>query len=154
MSSKQEILDAFSTQLRQQLATMMAAAKNTHDASTGEEAKQEGKYDTRGLEASYLADAQAEQTQLLSGSLQVLESLQLDDLPIDSPIVSGAIVETESRGEIGYYLLIPCAGGLSMGYEAGELTTLSPDAPLHQALLGKNVGDIIKENDMIILDVQ
>ncbi len=154
MLNKQEILKAFSLQLRQQLDTMRAAAQNAHEASTGGEAKQESKYDTRGLEASYLADAQAEQTQLLTESLQILESLQLDNLPADSAVVSGAIVETENNGVISYYLLIPCAGGLSMDYEAGELTTLSPDAPLHQALLGRNVGAIIKENNMIILDVQ
>jgi len=133
---------------------MRAAAQNAHEASTGGEAKQESKYDTRGLEASYLADAQAEQTQQLAESLQILESLHLDDLPADSAVVSGAIVETESNGELGYYLLIPCAGGLSMDYEASELTTLSPDAPLHQLLLGNHVGDIIKENDIVILDIQ
>ena len=154
MINKQEILDVFSAQLRQQLATMRDAAKNTHEASTGEEAKQEGKYDTRGLEASYLADAQAEQVQLLSESLRILEALHLTPLPESSPVVSGAIVETESEGEINYFLLLPCAGGLTIDYEAGELTTLSPDAPLHQALLGKETGDIIEENNMIILDIQ
>ena len=152
--TKQDLLEKFTCQLRQHLATMTEAAKNTHAASTGEEAKQEGKYDTRGLEASYLADAQAEQTQLLTTSLRLFESLQLENLPPDSKISPGALVETENNGEINHYLLTPCAGGMSMAYEAGELTTLSPDAPLYQKLLGLRCGDLTEDSAIMVLDIQ
>ena len=152
--TKQAILAAFLQQLRQQLATISEAAKNAHAASTGEDAKQEGKYDTRGLEASYLAQAQAEQTQLVAQSLHLFESLTPEDFSTDSPISPGAIVETECNGILSYYFLIPCAGGMSMDYEAGELTTLSPDAPLYQKLLGCHVGDLIEHADIMILDVR
>lgn len=150
---KQEILELLADQLRQQLATMTEAARKTHAAATGEEAKQEGKYDTRGLEASYLAGAQAEQSALLAESLRVFEMLQLDDIPPGGGVSPGALVETESGGELNYYLLTPCAGGLSMAFEAGELTTLSPEAPLYQKLLNGHVGDLIPGTDTLILDI-
>lgn len=152
--NKQELLDKFTSQLRQQLATMADAAKNSHAASTGEEAKQEGKYDTRGLEASYLAEAQAEQTQQLAQSLHIFESLKLENLSTEDAISPGALVETELNGQISYYLLTPCAGGLIIDYEMGELTTLSPDAPLYQKLLNLQSGDLIDGDDIMILDVQ
>jgi len=132
---------------------MTDAAKNAHEASTGEEAKQEGKYDTRGLEASYLADAQAEQTQRLAESLRLFESLQFEDLAPGSAVAPGAIVETEFNGRISYYFFTPCAGGLTLDYEAGELTTLSPDAPMYQQLLGLHPGDLLGGTETIVLDV-
>jgi len=132
---------------------MTDAAKNAHEASTGEEAKQEGKYDTRGLEASYLADAQAEQTQRLAESLRLFESLHFEDLAPGSAVALGAIVETECNGTLTYYLFTPCAGGLTLDYEAGELTTLSPDAPMYQQLLGLHPGDLVGDTETIVLDV-
>lgn len=151
--TKQQIICRLVDILRQQLITMTDAAQAAHDASTGENSKQEGKYDTRGLEASYLADAQAEQTQKLKSNLHVFESLQLADYVAEDLIGSGALVETESEGIISYYLLTPCAGGLSIDYEGGELTTLSPEAPFYQKLLGGVAGDLIDDSDIIILNV-
>lgn len=150
---KQNALTLLTAKLRAQLKTMQEAAKSTHEASTGESAKQEGKYDTRGLEASYLADAQAEQTLKLMESVRVFETLELEPLPLDSPVEPGALVEVESQGNIHYYLLTPCAGGISVDYDAGELTTLSPEAPLYQELLGCHAGDFVESADMILLEI-
>lgn len=148
---KDQILRHLTEQLQRQLASMRKAARRTHEAATGPEAKQEGKYDTRGLEASYLAEAQAEQSQQMAESLHILANIDLKDIPPGEPITSGALVETESQGDFHYYLLIPCAGGLSMPYEGSELTTLSPDSPLYQKLIGCHVGDMI--SDTLVLDV-
>ena len=152
--SKQKILHHLTTQLRQQYEAMTEAARAAHEASTGEEAKQEGKYDTRGLEASYLADAQAEQSQKFAQSLHIFESLQLDDFPPGSPVAPGALVEANLDDTISYFLLTPCAGGLSMEHEGFELTTLSPDAPLYQNMLGKSTGDLLDNPPLMILDVR
>jgi len=150
---KDQLVSQITARLRQQLATMTDAAKTAHEASTGDEGKAEGKYATRALEASYLAGAQAEQSQALSHSLHIFESLQLDDFPPDAKAGAGALVETELDGEINYFLLTPCAGGITIPYEAGELTTLSPEAPLYQDLLDKQAGDLLHESGIMILDI-
>jgi hypothetical protein len=151
--SKQEIARQITEHLKLQLATMQEAARATHEASTGDEAKAEGKYDTRGLEASYLADAQAGQCQKLAHSVHIFESLKLDDHPAGTAIGPGALVETEHDGLFHYYLLTPCAGGISLEYEGYDLTTLSPDAPLYQTLLDRNIGDRLDTPPLMILDV-
>jgi hypothetical protein len=151
--NKQDVLKQLTEKLRQQLTVMTEAAKNTHKAATGEEAKQEGKYDTRGLEASYLAGAQAEQTRKLAESLRIFESLELQEFPPDSPVAPGALVETECNGTIHYFLLTPCAGGLSIDYQAGQLTAISPDAPIYQQLIHCKTGDLIEEGDLILLNI-
>jgi len=152
--TKQDILDKLTNKLREQQSTMILAAKKTHEAATGEESKQESKYDTRGLEASYLAGAQAEQSKKLSESLIVFEALKPKNFKLTDPISMGALIETEASGEINYYLLTPCAGGLSIDYELSTLTTLSPDAPLYKKLIDCHVGDLLEEEDMIILDLK
>ncbi|NWK54223.1 transcription elongation factor GreAB [Verrucomicrobiaceae bacterium N1E253] len=151
---KQAIVDQLCAQLRRQWESMTEAAKSTHHAATGEESKQEGKYDTRGLEASYLAEAQAEQAQQLARSLHALESMVCDAQDPGSEISPGSLVELEQNGEWYYFLLTPSAGGLTIPYEGGELVTLSPEAPLYQQLLGCRAGDLIPPDDLIVLDVQ
>ena len=47
--TKTDIFNQLIAFLHQQLAKMTEAARITHEASTGDEAKAEGKYDTRGL---------------------------------------------------------------------------------------------------------
>lgn len=151
--SKQEIVQQLTVLLQQQLTTMSAAAKAAHAASTGEQAKAEGKYDTRGLEASYLADAQAEQCQKLTHSLHVFQSFAVEDLPEGAAVEAGAIVETELDGVISYYFLTPCAGGNTIPYEDCELTTVSAESQLYQKLLGRKTGDILDTPELVILSI-
>jgi len=151
--TKTDIFNQLIAFLHQQLAKMTEAARITHEASTGDEAKAEGKYDTRGLEASYLAEAQAEQCRKLARSLHVFESFAINDLRPNSLVDAGALVETELDGTLCYYLLTPCAGGVSIDYQGCEITTLSPDSPLYQSLLGKRCGDILDPSGIMILEI-
>ena len=150
---KAEIFNQLTVFLRQQLAKMTEVARTTHEASTSDESKAEGKYDTRGLEASYLAEAQAEQCRKLAHALHVFESFAVNDVQPDSPVAPGALVETELDGTLSYYLLTPCAGGVSIDYQGCEITTLSPDSPLYKGLLGKHCGDILEPSGIMILEI-
>jgi len=151
--NKKDIVHQLTEHLRQQLATMTEAAKAAHEASTGEEAKAESKYDTRGLEASYLADAQAEQCQKLAQHLRIFESLELDHIEPGSPVELGALVEVENDGNFSYFLLTPCAGGICIDYEDADITTLSPEAPLFQNLLGCHIGHTLETPKLMVLDI-
>ena len=48
-----------------------AAAKDAKENATGEETKSDGKYDTRAIEAAYLAGAQAKQAEKLANKFTV-----------------------------------------------------------------------------------
>lgn len=63
--SKHDLIQQVITSLRENLEVLRKAAMETHSNSTDAQSKQEGKYDTRKLEASYLAEAQAEKVVLL-----------------------------------------------------------------------------------------
>src|SRR5690606_28022446 len=86
---KQEILAALRIQAEAELTQLKAAAAATHDAATNEESKPENQYDTRALEASYLADAQAKRVMEMEEVLHSLRSVQGKELDADAAIQAG-----------------------------------------------------------------
>lgn len=150
--NKQHIIQNILGQLEQQLETMRKAAISTKEAATGDEAKSEGKYDTRGLEASYLAQAQADQYLKLEHAIKLLSHFSPEPA-CDDTVQVGSLVETEAEGIIKHYFLLPSAGGVTFDESGTEITTIAPDAPVYKALIGHKVGDLIELTDMIILDI-
>ena len=109
---KSDILTRIRAELRARLDRLSKAAFEAHAAATDPGSKAEGKYDTRSLEASYLAAGQARQVDELAESVRVFETLSLPDFAIDDEIDAGALVEVELNGETQFFLLVPTSGGL------------------------------------------
>lgn len=152
--NKTAIVESLRSQLQAQYQRARAALAGAHEAATGEDTKAESKYDTRGLEASYLAAGQAEQAEILAESIARLDRFDFKDFDIDDPIATGALVEAEAGDEIHYYLLAPVGGGLTCETEDGEsVTVLGPASPLGAKLLGKTTGSMIKEPPVTVLEV-
>lgn len=140
--SKQQLVKQIIEVLKKDRETLHRAASETHSSSTDAESKQEGKYDTRGLEASYLAEAQAEQLALLDEQMMKLSQLDLDNLD-EETVVSGALVLfTTDEEEYGYFIL-PAGGGQSVHYEGLDFTVITPSSPIASGLIGKEVGAFI-----------
>lgn len=136
--SKQDLLDQVIQHIEEDLVGLRKAAAETHKASTSEESKQEGKYDTRGLEASYLAEAQAAQVSTLEEGLRKLQQLVLTD-DADTAI-PGSIVILSGDEEYQYFLL-PAGGGFTSEYEDEPITVVTPDSPIGSMVLGGAIAD-------------
>src|SRR4051794_21630371 len=95
---KRALVAALLAKLDEELANMRRAAKDAREAATHEEAKPENDKDTRALEASYLAGAQAARVRDLEGAVKAIGSLPLLDLE-GKPIQSSAIVTLEDEDE-------------------------------------------------------
>jgi uncharacterized protein (DUF2345 family) len=65
MSPKSALLERIRVELRSQFERLAQAAREAHAAATDPGSKAESKYDTRSLEASYLATGQAKQVEEL-----------------------------------------------------------------------------------------
>ncbi|MGE9270450.1 MAG: transcription elongation factor GreAB [Verrucomicrobiales bacterium] len=154
MSFKNELLDLIRKEMREQLARLTAAAKDAHAAATDPDAQAEGKYDTRSLEASYLASGQARQLEELTESLRVLESFTPREYGLEEAIDAGALVETSLDDEVTWFLLAPSAGGHSRQHDDRDVTLLTPSSRLYQALLGKSVGTIVEETGHFITEIE
>lgn len=133
---KQELLAQVRAELRVALDRLARAASEAHAAATDPGSKAEGKYDTRSLEASYLAAGQAKQVDELVAALRTFESLVLPDFGEDDAVDAGALVEVEMNDEWSWYLLVPAAGGTVVSHDGMEVTLLTPASALYQKLLG------------------
>lgn len=152
--NKTLLVESLRSELKRRYERALAALAGAHEAATGADTKAENKYDTRGLEASYLAAGQADQAEELRRGLGALESFAFRDFDFDDEIESGALVEVEQDDELLYYLLAPAGGGLILSADTGEtVTILGPAAPLATALIGKTSGTILTDPEIIVLEV-
>ncbi|MCB9651226.1 MAG: GreA/GreB family elongation factor [Deltaproteobacteria bacterium] len=128
--------------LEAELAAITASAADARSAATHEDAKPENQYDTRGLEASYLAGAQAGRAQDLAARIANLEFIQLKAYGDDDAVGLAALVEVDDGEQTRRYFVAPEGGGLELTSPEGPVRVLTPQAPLGGALMGKRVGDV------------
>lgn len=138
---KSELLERIRAELRARLERLSKAAYEAHAAATDPGSKAEGKYDTRSLEASYLAAGQARQVDELAEFLRIFEALSLPDFQMDAEIDAGALVEADLNGENAGFLLVPASGGLVIVHNRMEITLLTPESALYRKLLGMRIGE-------------
>lgn len=150
---KSRLLEQIRTDLRASLERLAKAAQEAHAAATDPGSKAESKYDTRNLEASYLAAGQARQVDELAESVRVFDSLTLPDFGPDDPIDAGALVEAELNDETVFFLLVPTAGGTVVEHDGMEVTLLTPESPLYRKLVGMSYGDELETPALRISDV-
>lgn len=126
--------------LTESLAVLEKAARASHAEATHESSKAENKYDTRGLEAAYLAGGQARQAKEILDSIQIYETLATRPFDADDPIDLTALVELDAHGIRSLYFIGPRNGGLEIQHQRKEITVITPQSPLGQNLMGKKAG--------------
>src|SRR2546421_5416127 len=119
--NKSKLLEQIIEALHDSLAVLEKAARASHAEATHESSKAENKYDTRGLEAAYLAGGQARQAGEILKSIKVYASLSVKEFGATDAIDLSALVELETAGEVGTYFIGPCSGGLEVGYKGAEI---------------------------------
>jgi hypothetical protein len=139
--NKQNILEKIRSKVAEAAASLSLGAKNAHLDATNDESQQEDKYDTRGLEASYLAEAQAKLSSEIFRDLDIYNSLELKNFLPDEKISLTALVEVECNGRKLLYFIGPKSGGISIEEEGWEILLITPSSPLGSALVGKHRGD-------------
>ena len=137
-----------------QLKHAVDAVKITLDFATHEESKPENKYDTRGLEASYLARAQSERVLDLKDLRSVIENLKIRDFTASQPIAITALVQLESNNKNIWILLLPKGGGQSFLCDSISVKVITPESPLGAQLIGKTVDEIVHIKDIEYLIVK
>jgi hypothetical protein len=147
---KTRLFESIREELRAQLLRLKQAAQEAHAAATDVGSKAESKYDTRNLEASYLASGQAKQVEELAESLRLFEVFDVLSIERGEKIVMGSLVGTADGS---WYLLAPSAGGLEIIHDGREVTVLTPSSPLYQKLLGKARRDLIEGSSRTITSV-
>lgn len=139
--NKHDLIDRLISQLEAERARLAEAAIHTYEAATHEESEAEDQYDTRGLEASYLAGAQAKRVADVEQVLHTLRHVSIRDYGPADPIGVTALIDLDHDGKRQWCLLLPLGGGLSIDFAGHHVQVITPQSPLGEAVVGRTAGD-------------
>lgn len=143
--NKADLVQRIIAQLDHDLAIQFNAAKTAHEASTHEENIPDNKYETLALEASYVAQGQANRAQDLRGALEVYRQLALQPFDGDAPVRLTALVTLASGdGSTRTVFIGPLEGGMKIVDHREEIVVITPGSPLGRDLIGKGAGDSVE----------
>src|SRR5260370_29093576 len=91
--------------LSESLGVLDKAARASHEEATHESSKAESKYDTRGLEAAYLAGGQARQAKEILDSIKLYEAMTVKDVTPAEPIDLTPLLELDTDGTRATYFI-------------------------------------------------
>lgn len=149
--NKQHLISKIVAHLELELAALKEAAMATYEAATNEESKPENEYDTRGLEASYLAGAQAKRVGEIEELIFIYKDLKVRDFNPQEAIASTALVEVSLNDRPSWVFIMSKGGGTILNVDGVSVQIVTPSSPLGEALLGLKVGDtaIVETGDKV-----
>ncbi len=140
MITKQQVVDALVADLERRLESARALVAHARQSATHEEARAEDKYDTRGLEMSYVAAGASDRIEELR---KVLSQYHFWQPPAADPeaIRPGALVELEHEDEKMTVFVAPYGGGARLNVQGQVIVVVTLKAPLGRMLLGRAEDD-------------
>ena len=139
--NKRTLIQKIISKLNEELAVYFRAAQASRAEATHEQSRADNKYDTRGLEASYLARGQSKQAAELESSIVEFEKLDTRKFSAGEGAAVGALVQLEMGSEVSFYFIGPRAGGTEVVQEKQEVLVITPQSPLGAQLMEKKQGD-------------
>ena len=139
--NKRTLIQKIISKLNEELAVYFRAAQASRAEATHEQSRADNKYDTRGLEASYLAHGQSKQAAELESSIVEFEKLDTRKFSVGEGAAVGALVQLEMGNEVSFYFIGPRAGGTEVVQEKREVLVITPQSPLGAQLMEKKQGD-------------
>lgn len=140
--NKTDLLARIIERLGVDLDVAQRAAQTAYEAATAEENIAENKYDTLGLEASYLATGQARRMEEICQARLAYQQLTLRDYDPEAGVqLSNLVLLADEQDRQQRVFLGPEAAGLKIGEGQALITVITPRSPLGQSLMGKLEGD-------------
>ena len=129
------------------LDVLQRAAQTAYEAATDKENIAENKYDTLGLEASYLATGQARRVEEIRQALKNCQAMTQAPYGTAQGIQVGDLIRLEAvNGNEQWVFLAPDAAGLKLTHDDQTITVITPRSPLGAALLRKQPDDEVQIN--------
>ena len=139
MMNKSIVLKAAISQLQEHLARQRAANRQAKEGATDSESRAESKWDTGGLEASYLARGYARQFEETVKQLETLRTFD-PEAAAGERVGLGSLVLLEMGDFRDWMFLLPCCGGMEIEVEGTTVTIFTPESPLAGQLLKNLAG--------------
>lgn len=123
-----------------ELTEIASVAKAT---ATDTDMKQEAKYDTRKIEASYLAGAQEKRVKELEIEIGLLKSLNLEVIDNNEASIGNIITLKDDKSQISYFLT-PQSGGIKIELQNQVFQVISIHSPIGKELIGCHINESIE----------
>jgi len=156
--TRETVLAAVVAHLEERYERLYRASQTAREEATDQDNRAESKYDTRSLEAGYLANGQAMQAEATADSLreyriflsELTEAAERGDAePEDDEnagvIRTGSVVTLRLGTRKEQFFIGLDSGGFDVEVEGAEITVLSRSSPLAGQLLGKKKGTLIRQ---------
>lgn len=142
--NKARLFDVILSKLKSVHQVAVDSAQRAYETATAEENEAENKYDTFGLEASYLAHGQSRRVAQCEADVIAFEKIPRITFENDMPASSGALVHLhDEQARSQYVFLSPVSGGLNVQLDKKDITLVTSSSPLGKALSGCFIGDEI-----------
>ncbi|MCK6593706.1 MAG: GreA/GreB family elongation factor [Bacteriovoracaceae bacterium] len=135
---KNKITQALIDQLTSEVSKQKEIVDDSKALQTHQDLKSEGKYDTRAIEAGYLADAQRKRLEELELDLQMLQEIPNENT---TSIQIGSLAELSHAGQTRWYFFSPNCGGTILSIDGITVLVISVFSPLGNEAVGLSVGD-------------
>lgn len=138
---KETVAQALLGHLKDEFEKAQEVYENSRGASQEADMAQEGKYDTRAIEAGYLAGALKKRVDELEIDVKLIEEL-IEELPQGKKVQIGSLVELKFNNQTRHYFITPTAGGTMLNVDGNGLLVISVFSPIGNEVLDLEAGDI------------
>lgn len=140
--NKEKLINQIIEHLTLTLSNSEQAAKNAHLAATDDQSVAETQYDTLAIESAYLAEGQSRRIIECKKALKAFKQLTLNNN--SHAVTMGSLVQlSEDKAEQHWFFIAPAAAGFRTKIANQHYTVITPQSPMGQALLGKQLDDEI-----------
>ncbi len=139
--NKSAIIAAIIDELKIKAGHHLSAARAAHAEATHEESIAEDKYDTRGLEAGYLAVGQARMMDEAADAIRAYAMLFVKKFAAGDPVDLTALVEFSVNKTSEIVFIGPAGGGIEVEVEGRTIMVITPESPLGRLLMGRKKGE-------------
>ena len=143
--NKSELFQTILLELENLHQGAVAAAQRAIETATDKASEAEIKYDTFGLEASYLAHGQSKRVAECETDLITFKKLKVTGHLPEDPVSIGSLVNIEDEKSAHQLVFIsPVAGGLKVQYKQNVINLVTPSSPIGKAIMLSKLGDEIE----------
>ena len=131
---KQQLMVKIEQKICADILASQNALRSTKELASSEEFKAESKWDTRGIEAGYLAGAQERRVKELEIELITIKALS-SNLRTQESVNIGAIIWTNDRN----YFITSQSGGFDIQVDSMLFKVISFKSPIYKKLLNEEI---------------
>ena len=140
-----QVVHAIVATLEQNIQTATQAAKDAHFAATHAESVAETKYDTFGLESSYLAQGQQRRVDELNQALAYFVQLShKTDKPAPQQVELLTLVELACEQFTRHFFVSPHCGGLNVNINGISIMVVTLASSVGKSLINKRCDDEVE----------